>query len=101
MRRLVCAPAIKKLRVSELCVVTGRIDGGDGALPPRISVIEVERDSAVDGPVGADVRHRSKRAVPVGRAPGEAEDLIVEGSAALVPEILAGGQLKPMQVAAQ
>ena len=44
---------------------------------------------------------RREGRVAVGGAAGESENLVVEGAAALIPEVVAGGEVEPVEVAAQ
>src|SRR5579862_1369984 len=94
------SPVVDHLGVPVLQVVSGWIDGGGDAFPPRAAVVEIQRDAAGRLPVSARVDERRKGGVPICRPAYITEHFVVICAAAEIPEVPGGSQPQPMQIGA-
>src|SRR5580700_216476 len=95
------APAIDELGIAQLDRLVGWIDCAGDALAPSMAVVEVDSDVPGGLPVGADVGDGGKRGVAVGGAAGKPEDFVVKSAAAAIPEVFAGSEVEPVEIAAK
>ena len=95
------AEAVLKLEEAVLAGAVAWVDGTDDGFSEGVGVVGGERDLFGEGVVGADVVEGGEAGVVVGGSADVAEDLVVEGAPALVPEIVGAGELKEVEVGAE
>src|SRR5271163_509417 len=95
------APVEDGFHIAQLPSAVIGINSANHSLSHRMRVIRVEIQIGFDMPVGADVFQGEKGRMSVAGTAGESEDLVVEGTAPLIPKVLGGSELQPVEISAQ
>src|SRR6185503_8343488 len=101
VRRSCFSPFVNEFGIAKLSVLTSWIDSGGNPSPSSVTVIEVRCDALGRLPTGGEIDHRGHRSMAVAGASHIPEDLLVESTAAQVPEVLLRRELQPMNIGAE